>query len=171
MLRVIGFDSREFKRDVIKKDGTEGKFRSALGAGIRVNDYEKFDDTYKKNLQSIFDKYGLNKEYNYYCFNDLKDFKLGHKIIEEFILSMVESIEKISIFYTLFSKERIPLVKVYGRYAKRKRKKLSKPTRNYSELLNEHIINMFPAICAWKISDCVPPLIPIPFRFLFRAYK
>jgi len=53
MLKVIGFDSREFKRDVIKKDGTKGKFRSALGIGVRVNDYEKFDKDYKKTTKNI----------------------------------------------------------------------------------------------------------------------
>jgi len=120
-----------------------------------------------KKLQKIFEKYDLNKEYNYYCFNDLKDFKFVHKIIEEFILSMIASIEKVHIFYTLFSKERVPLVKVYGRYAQRERKKLSKPTRNYSEFLNEHVINMFPTICAWKISNYVSP----PLQFHLDSYS
>jgi len=167
MLKVIGFDSREFKRDVIKKDGTKGKFRSALGVGVRVDNYEQFDKNYKENLKKIFEKYNLNKEYNYYCFNDLKNFEFSHKIIEEFILSMIENVEKIHVFYTLFSKKRIPSVKVYGRYSKREGKKLSKSTRNYFELLDEHIINMFPTICAWKICNCIPPT----FQFHLDSYS
>lgn len=167
MFKVIGFDSREFSREVKKKDGTQGKFRSALGVGIRVDNYEKFDEEYKKKLQKIFERYGLEKEYNYYCFNDLKDLEKGKEIVEEFILSMQEYVDKVHIFYTLFSKEKVPFVKVYGRYSKRERKKLSKPTRSYFELLDEHLINMFPTICAWKIA----PYISTSFQFHLDSYS
>ena len=167
MLKVIGFDSREFKRDVIKKDGTQGKFRSALGIGIRVDNYESFDKIYQKKLKEIFDKRGLEKEFTYYCFNDLKNIDKSEEIIEDFILLMKDYVDKVHIFYTLFSKDRIPEVKVYGRYAQRENKKLAKPTRNYLELLDEHILNMFPTICAWKISHCIPA----SFQFHLDSYS
>lgn len=167
MLKVIGFDSREFKRKVMKKDGTEGIFRSVLGIGIRVDDYSQFEKEYQNNLSEIFKKHGLTKEYNYYCLNDLKDIANKEKIVEEFILSMKDHMEKIHIFYTLFSKKRNPEVKVYGRYAQKHELKLSKPTRDYFELLDEHLINMFPTICAWKILHCVFP----PIQFHLDSYS
>jgi len=162
MLKVIGFDSREFKREVIKSDGSRGKFRSAVGFGIRVDDYDLFDKKYKEILEKVMLNNGIQKEYNYYCVNDLKNLSNVDKIVEEFILEIEPFISRVHVFYTLFSPKRKENILVYGRYSRNNRLKLAKKTRTYQELLDEHIINMFPEICAWRLCECVGP--PLQFH-------
>lgn len=61
------------------------------------------------------------------------------------------------VFYTLFSKDRLGEVKVYGRLSKRKQIKLSKPTFTYDELRTKHLVNAFPLICAWRLTEYLHP--------------
>ncbi len=82
MLKVVGFDSRIFKRNSIKRDGGKGSFKSVVGFGIRVEDYELFDKKYQEILKKTMEEYGFDKKYNYYCVNDFKDCPKKDEIIE-----------------------------------------------------------------------------------------
>jgi len=162
MSSIIGIDSRSFLRQVRKKDGTEGKFQSELGIAIKVKDYADYCDKYKQAIDLAFSsaevditKYG---DYSCYCTHDLK--KTCDKynlIIENFFNNIANEIEKVHIFYTLFSQSRIPRVKVFGRKSKNEQIKLSSPYRTYPELLTEQIGPFFPLICAWRLSNYFQP--------------
>jgi hypothetical protein len=73
------------------------------------------------------------------------------KILDAFIKNIAPDVEKIHVFYTLFSKQRLAEVKVFGRMARREKKKLSEPTRTYEQLITEHTLHAFPVICAWRL--------------------
>ncbi len=151
MLDVIGFDSRIFIRESKKRNGKTGRFESVLGVGIRVQDYDKFDKKYQEIFQEIFDKYKLEKKYKYYCFNDIKDIPCSKDILAEFFDKIEPEIYKAHIFYSMFSSKRIPEAKVYGRMSREQNIKLSSPTMTYKKLTSSHLVNVFPAICAWRL--------------------
>ncbi|MCC7574138.1 hypothetical protein KO361_00925 [Candidatus Woesearchaeota archaeon] len=153
MVSIIGIDSRLFKRQVIKNNGEPGYFDSVLGVAVKVDDFFKFDEAYKIALNKAFKKVNKIPDYQYYCYNDIKDFENAFEILDEFSKQIVKHIEKIHVFYTLFSKKRVPEIKVYGRLSKDKKIKLNKPTMNYEELLNKHLTHCFPIVCAWRLSD------------------
>lgn len=158
MLDVVGFDSRAFKRKVIKRDGSVGEFESVLGVGVRVRDYEEFDKKYEEVLDRVFKKHGVEKIYKYYCFNDIKDLPQCYDIITDFFKEIVSEIYKVHIFYTLFSSKKILEPKVYGRLSRQKRIKLSEPTMTYKKLTSRHLVNVFPVICAWRLINNLNPL-------------
>lgn len=149
----IGIDSRIFRRESTKKDGTKGLFESVLGIAVRVSNYNAFKKNYMSAIKKAFENAGVSQDYQYYCTHDLMNFSLLQKnmIIETFAREISSSVDKIHVLYTLFSPSRIPEVKVYGRLAKREKLKLSKSTRTYSDIINSHFVQCFPAICAWRL--------------------
>ncbi len=146
----IGFDSRMFTRNVIKKDKTEGFFESVLGAGIRADDIDDFDKHYSKAIEIALKDSGIEGDYKYYCTHDIPEAK-REVFLESFFKQIQCKIECAHIFYTLFSESQLRNIKVYGRKSKRLGLKFAKPTRTRIELLAEHISQCFPAICAWRI--------------------
>jgi hypothetical protein len=157
MIRVIGIDSRRFFRKVKKKSGEEGSFESVLGIAIRVKDYETFDKAYQEAIKSAFSSNNIERDFRYYCTNDLKNIENKWNVLESFLAKIEPHIEKIHVFYTLFSEKRLKKVKVYGRLAKEKHIKLANPTRTYRQLLSEHLVNCFPGICAWRLMRYLSP--------------
>jgi hypothetical protein len=150
MTDVVGIDSRPFTRKTIK-EGRECLFESVLGVAIRVRDYNSFDRNYKAAIEATFKEFNIPKEYSYYCYNDIKDNPYKWDIISKIIERIKGDVDKVHVFYTLFSKQRLPQVKVYGRLSKIKKIKLSNPTRSYKELISSHLVNCFPGICAWRL--------------------
>ena len=148
MSSIIGIDSRSFVRDVTKRNGSPGHFESVLGIAVKVRDYEIFDKKYKECLESAFSSYDIDFNYQYYCANDMKSIQKRYEILDVFVKKISEHIEKIHVFYTLFSKKQIESVRVYGRLAERKQIKLAAPFRTYEQLISQHLIQCFPAICA-----------------------
>lgn len=157
MRSIVGIDSRIFKRENRKRNGEIGHFESILGIAVKVKNYIEYDQKYQKALQLSFEDNGREMDYLYYCMNDIKDYHEKYNIMQTFAENISKNIEKIHIFYTLFSKKRQKEVKVYGRLSKRNHIKLSKPTRTYEELRNNHLLNTFPSICAWKLSHFLHP--------------
>lgn len=157
MRSIIGIDSRIFKRENRKKNGEIGHFESILGIAVKVRDYLEYDKYYQSALKRSFEDNGREMDYLYYCMNDIKDYDEKYNIIQAFAKNISNEIEKIHVFYTLFSEKRQKEVKVYGRLSKKKHIKLSEPTRTYEELRNKHLLNTFPSICAWKISQYFYP--------------
>lgn len=149
MLDIVGIDSRKFKRESPKDP--KKTFESVLGIAVRVIDYFKFDQEYKRIFQEIFYELKIKKEYSIYCYNDLKDLPECWKIIEKFSERISPLIHKVSVFYSMFSSKKIQNVKVYGRMAKERKIKLSSPTRTYKEFVTKHLTNVFPIICAWRM--------------------
>lgn len=156
MLDVVGIDSRLFFREAIKKDGSRGTFKSVLGISVRVKDYESFEKSYEDSIRKALESNGFKKEYKCYCFNDIKDHPNIEGILDSFIKNISSSLEKVGIFYTMFSTKKIQRAKVYGRLARNKKLRLAKPTRTYKELVTEHLVNCFPAICAWRLLEYLP---------------
>ncbi|PIU30514.1 hypothetical protein COT07_00210 [Candidatus Woesearchaeota archaeon CG07_land_8_20_14_0_80_44_23] len=156
MSSLIGIDSRIFIRDKQKKDGTSGHFESVIGIGIKTRDYALFDSKYQEAIKYAFSeaKTQLDPDYRYYSTHDLSNFQEKEKIIECFFSKINEYIEKVHIFYTLFSKKYLKDggIKVYGRYAKKNHLKLSKPTMTVYELISKHLVQCFPIICAWRLT-------------------
>ena len=152
MTSIIGIDSRIFVRSTKKAYGVEGHFESVIGIAVKVKEYGAFNEAYKKSMQDALKKFGYKPDYSYYCTHDLSEFKEKDLIIEEFIKIIAPHIEKIHVFYTLFSQKRIPKPEVYGRLAHREKIKLSKSTMTYEELLKKHLVQCFPMICAWRIT-------------------
>lgn len=150
MLDVIGIDSRRFFRENHKRN--KG-FESTVGIAVRVRDYLNFFEEYKKVLTEIFNELSIKKEYDIYCYNDIKDHPKCLEILDLFAKKIAKHIHKIHVFYSLFSSKKISVVKVYGRQSQREKKKFSSPTRTYKELNSEHLINIFPAICAWRLLE------------------
>jgi len=157
MSNVIGIDSRVFLRDVVKKDGTEGHFRSVLGIAIKVKKYQVFQRKYADAINIAFEQIGLEPDFQYYCVNDLKTIKSSTKLLDAFSQEISDHIEKVHVFYTLFSKKSIKEAKVYGRFARLKKIKLSAPTRSYEKLVTEHLTQCFPGICAWRLMQYFNP--------------
>ena len=83
----------------------------------------------------------------------MKSIQKRYEILDVFVKKISEHIEKIHVFYTLFSKKQIESVRVYGRLAERKQIKLAAPFRTYEQLISQHLIQCFPAICAWKLTQ------------------
>ncbi|MBI5872032.1 hypothetical protein HZB88_03015 [archaeon] len=158
MVSTVGIDSRSFVRITKKTDGTQGNFNSVIGVAIKVRDYIKFTEKYidaiAKSKKSLLKK---DNDLRFYCFNDLKDCENPYQLLVNFFKEIEPHIEKIHIFYTLFSKKRLSKVKVYGRLSHRLKLKLSEPTRNYEDLLSQHILQCFPAICAWRLTEFFNP--------------
>lgn len=46
---------------------------------------------------------------------------------------------------------------MYGRMAKEQKIKLAAPTRTYEELISKHLVQCFPAICAWRLTPFLRP--------------
>ena len=153
LMSIVGIDSRSFFRE----GGNSKRFRSTLGVAVKVGDYFEFSKFYRSVLEKT--KKYLKNDYDtqFVCFNDIKDDPGHAEFISNFLNGISSKIERIHIFYTLFSKKRIRDVKVYGRFAQRNNLKLSKPTRSYDELLDEHVLNVFPAICAWRMMEFMSP--------------
>lgn len=157
MVSITGIDSRIFTRDVVKKNGNEGHFQSVLGVAVKVRDYSIFDKEYGSALKKAFSEIGQDVNFKHYCVNDIKDSETKQKFLDKFVEVISKKVEKIHVFYTLFSKKSISEAKVYGRLAKRKKIKLSEPTRDYEKLVSEHLLQCFPAICAWRLSEYFSP--------------
>ncbi len=157
MVSIVGIDSRSFVRDVIKKDNTKGHFESVIGIAIKVRDYILFKEKYSKAIEKASKILKRGNDFQFLCFNDIKNEEGAHKFLEAFFKEIFPDIEKVHVFYTLFSKKRLSEIKVYGRMAKRKKIKFSEPTRTYEKLLSEHILQCFPAICAWRLIEYFTP--------------
>lgn len=157
MTSIIGIDSRHFERNTTKRDGSEGSFHSVLGVAVKVKDYELFRSKYFEAMKQSFLMAGRDIDYSYYCTNDFRDIDDKEAILDYFLNRIKDDIEKVHVFYTLFSKKRISEIKVYGRYSKSKKLKLNEPTRTVEELLSSHLDQCFPAICAWRIMDYFQP--------------
>jgi len=157
MVSIIGIDSRIFIREVIKKNGEEGHFKSVLGVAVKVKDYLEFDKQYTQAMKYAFSTVGEELNYKCYCTNDIKDHKSKIQILTKFCEKISKHIEKIHVFYTLFSPQKLKEVNVYGRMAQKKHLKLSEPTRSYETLIREHLIQCFPAICAWRLTEHLFP--------------
>jgi hypothetical protein len=119
-------------------------------------------------MRQALNKFNQEYNYSYYCTHDLSVMKEKNQIIEEFIKIISPHLEKVHIFYTLFSKKRIPEPEVYGRMSKRLKIKLSKNTMTYEELLKKHLVQCFPVICAWRIT---PYMKPNTIEFHMDAYQ
>ena len=167
MVSIIGIDSRSFIRDVIKKDGTKGHFESVLGIAIKVKDYIEFEKKYTEAVKKASTVLKNENDLQFICFNDIKGEKNSYNFLELFFKELSSEIEKVHIFYTLFSKKRFSEVKVYGRKSKIEKIKLSEPTRTYEKLLSSHILQCFPAICAWRLIE---HLLPGTIEFHLDAY-
>jgi len=157
MQGIIGIDSRPFIRRVIKRDGNDGEFKSVLGIAVRVKDYETFDKEYKEAMEFAFSSFGLKKEYRYYCINDLKDNPKIWEILNKFSEKISPHIERVHVFYCLFSRKRLPRIKIYGRLAEREQIKLSIPDINHDKFISRYITNSFPGICAWRLMEYLSP--------------
>jgi len=157
MVSIVGIDSRSFVRNVIKKDGTRGHFESVVGIAIKVRDYVSFKEKYSKAIEKASKILKNGNDLQFLCFNDIKKEKDAYKFLESFFEEISSDIETIYVFYTLFSKKRLSEIKVYGRMAKRKKIKLSEPTITYEKLLSSHILQCFPAICAWRLTEHLTP--------------
>lgn len=157
MVSIIGVDSRRFVRDVIKKDGNKGHFESVLGIAVKVKDYILFEKKYSEAIKKASKVLKNENELQFLCFNDIKNEKNSYNFLELFFKEICSEIEKVHVFYTLFSKKRISEVKVYGRKSKNEKIKLSEPTRTYEKLLSSHILQCFPAICAWRLTEHLSP--------------
>jgi len=157
MVSIIGIDSRSFVRDVIKKDRTKGHFESVIGIAVKVRDYMTFQKHYAEALKKSINILGLENDFQFYCFNDIKESDNYYSFLESFFKAILPHLEKVHIFYTLFSKKRLAKVKVYGRLSHREKIKLSEPTRTYEKLLSSHILQCFPAICAWRLTEYFKP--------------
>lgn len=157
MQPVIGIDSRPFNRVIQKRDGTIGHFNSVVGVAVQVKDYEIFDKEYRKIIEKVFSNLGIENKYSCYCFNDIKNEPLRWKLLDSFAKEISKHVDKVTVIYTLFSPKRLPKVKVYGRKAAFQRIKMSEPTRSYLQLIDEHLTNTFPGICAWRIMRYFNP--------------
>lgn len=157
MAAIIGIDSRIFVRDTIRKDRTPGHFESVLGVAVKVNNYDSFVNDYKTAITSALSDNGIEPNYLYYCTHDLRHYKEYYDIVSSFSKTIRDSIDKLHVFYTLFSPKRIEKVNVYGRYSRRTKLHLSHSTRTYSQLIKEHLVNCFPAICAWRLMEHFAP--------------
>lgn len=156
-MSVLGIDSRSFVRNTVKRDGTPGHFESVIGIAVKVRDYISFDVNYKKAMKHAFSTVGMEINYQYYCTNDLCDVGQKYDILNAFVKEIAPHIEKVHVFYTLFSKKRLQNVKVYGRLAKREKIKLATPERTYEDLISQHLIQCFPVICAWRLMEYLSP--------------
>ncbi|MFA5247097.1 MAG: hypothetical protein WC408_04385 [Candidatus Micrarchaeia archaeon] len=139
----------------MKKDGTTGKFTSVVGICIKVTDYQAYDSLYRTAIKKAFANFGIAPDYTYYCTHDLSKYEQKAEIEEAIIKQVEPLIDRVHVIYTLFSKNRLneyDQVNVYGRYSKKNKLKLSKPTRTIDELIESHTVQIFPGICAWKLS-------------------
>lgn len=157
MTSYVGIDSRLFLRDVTKRDGTPGHFKSVIGAAITTRDFDKFDKAYESAIKDAFSVIKCEPNCKYYCTCDFSKFPERDAMIEKFFQSITPAINRASLFYTLFSKKRLPEVKVYGRLSQEQKLKLSAPTRTYDDFILGHLNQCFPAICAWRISELLEP--------------
>lgn len=151
MSSIIGIDSRNFVRRNVKRDGTQGRFESVLGIAVKIEDYALFDKHYQQTVSDALSAIGADNKYKCYCVNDLRGINRKYAFLDLFAKGISKYVEKIHVFYTLFSRKHIQTVKVYGRLAKNKNIRLSEPTRTYEELLSRHLLQCFPAICAWRL--------------------
>jgi len=155
MTSIIGIDARSFVR---KPHGdTDKEFISAFGVGVKVKDYVKFDTKYREAISQAFKNIDQEADYAYYCTNDIKDWKQKRVFLDTFLSEIAPHIERVHCFYTLFSSSITPEALVYGRHAKKKKIKLAKPTMTYDELTRKHLIETFPSICAWRLTEFFTP--------------
>ncbi len=168
MTGIIGIDSRILIRDGTKRDGTKGHFESVVGIAVKVRDYVLFDQAYQTALKKAFDSVGLPQDYKFYCTHDLSSLPGKYKFLDIFIQSLSAHVEKVHVFYTLFSKKRLSEVKVYGRLSRNERLKLAAPTRTYEELISKHLLQCFPGVCAWRLME---HLLPSTSQFHLDSYE
>ena len=157
MPSIVGIDSRIFTRDSIKKDGSDGHFISVIGIAVKVKDYKEFSEKYREAIQKAFSIANTTYDYQFYCAHDLAGIEKKYEILDTFSKEISKHIEKIHFFYTLFSEKHLREVKVYGRMSKNKQLHLSSPTRTYEKLISEHLVQCFPAICAWRLTQHLTP--------------
>lgn len=167
MVSFIGFDSREFLRKTIKKDGSEGKFESVLGIGIKVDNILNFDESYSEAIEHALKKSKMPADYKYYCTHDIPTDKRD-SFLEYFFEKIYGEINRAFVFYALFSEQQLSEINVYGRMSKRLKIKLARPTRTRTQLFSEHIVQCFPMICAWRITELFKP---DTVTFLFDFYQ
>ncbi len=157
MVSIIGIDSRIFIRNIKRRDGSDGHFQSVLGIAVKVRDYLAYEKAYQNAIEKAFSSIGLEPNFQCYCINDIKDFDKKEMLLDIFAQEIANHVQKIHVFYTLFSKKQLAEVKVFGRTAKENKIKLAKPTRTYEELINEQLLHSFNAVCAWRLTDYLSP--------------
>lgn len=157
MKDIIGIDSRRFVRNNKKSDGSIGHFESVLGVAVRITDYAKYIENYDRAIETAIKQSGNTREFFYYCNHDLRKVKNKYLLLNTFFKEISPHILKVHVFYTLFSKTRIKSIKVYGRQSRKTHHKLSKPTRSIEELINKHLRQCFPSICAWRLTEFFTP--------------
>lgn len=157
MVSVVGVDSRIFVRDPIKRDGSRGRFSSVLGAAIKIADYVSFKEKYDIALKTASKHLPCGDDLQILCYNDIKKYETYLPFLDAFFKEISPHIDKIHIFYTLFSRKKFAEAKAYGLFAKKNKLKLNKPTVTYDKLVSAHLVQCFPVICAWRLLDFLNP--------------
>ena len=103
MRGIIGIDTHFLKKEWVTKDGDKKSFKSLVGVGVAVRDYDVFMKAYSKAMKQTLKVLNIKTDKEILCnFDFLKIYSKTKKPIHQiFFKEIVPHIESVNIFYTL----------------------------------------------------------------------
>ncbi len=137
---VYGIDSVAHERQWIR-----GVWKSVIGLCVGVEDFKKFESSYKEKVREILKNNGFHPQrsvYSSYSINRLtRNPLLATKIFEEIFNSLKDDIKTFHFIISMYPK--MPEIFIFGR----RRMSFLSP----KDFMERHLIRSYPHVCAWKI--------------------
>lgn len=141
---TVAFDSKLFR--VGKGDKI---FKALLGAGITIEDSNRFRSRYREVLEDLFYKYGAHPRRRVYKAAHLytEFYDDTPRFMGELLSILSAEIRQVDIFYTYYPVAKVPKIVIFHRSGKE--------VRTPVEFI-DLIYNSYPHICAWGYLNAYP---------------
>ena len=143
-MATVAFDSRFFRA------GRGNKvFKALLGAGVTVEDANKFKFRYGEVLGDLFYGFGTRPRKKVYKAAHLytEFYDDAPRFMGELLSTLSAGIKQVDIFYTYYSVAKVPKIVIFQRSGKE--------VRTPVEFI-DLIYNSYPHICAWGYLNAYP---------------
>ena len=141
---TVAFDSKLFRA------GSGDKvFKALLGAGVTVEDANRFKSRYREVLEDLFYRHGTRSRRRVYKAAHLytEFYDDAPKFMDELLSTLSTEIKQVDIFYTYYPVAKVPKIVVF--------RKSGKEVRTPVEFI-DLIYNSYPHICAWGYLNAYP---------------
>jgi hypothetical protein len=156
---TVAFDSKLFRA------GRGDKvFKALLGAGVTVEEADRFKSRYEEVLEDLFYRYGARPRRKVYKAAHLytEFYDDTPRFMDELLSTLSAEIKQVDIFYTYYPMAKVPKIAVFSRSGKE--------VRTPVEFI-DLIYNSYPHICAWGYLNAYPKTVNYEYRLdYFEGY-
>jgi len=141
---------------VLKRGGKKAPaFKAPIGVAVTISGCDEFKSSYTNGIDSLLKKYSRRRDCHVYSssgimklFNNPAE---SDHFFEDLFALLVPYIERVDFCYTYFTKDQTSMnVSIYGNGPT--------PVNCLSpiKLIEQHLLNSYPHLCAWQFLDSVP---------------